>query len=226
MHLGGTGPRRPRHRAGGDVPDDETPDAPGQGHRCSRPGDVHLDWGSSALAHASGSRCHYVRGVEREHAEEAARLYRTYGPAVYRRCLRLLRDAELARDATQDVFVQLIRQWTTATAPELVLAWIYRVATNRCLNLLRTARRHGETPLPLAPAAAVQYGTADPQRLVAQEVLCRFDPTTQAVAVGVFVDGMDHEELARALGISRRTVSRRLDRFVTSAREYLVRGDA
>jgi RNA polymerase sigma-70 factor (ECF subfamily) len=164
--------------------------------------------------------------VRREHAEEAARLYRTYGPAVYRRCLRLLRDAELARDATQDVFVQLLRQWTTATAPDLVLAWIYRVATNHCLNLLRTARRHAETPLEVAPAAARQYGATDPQRLVAQEILCRFDAKTQAVAVGVFVDGMEQEELARALGISRRTVSRRLDRFVTSARQYLVRGDA
>ncbi len=162
----------------------------------------------------------------REHAEEAARLYRTYGPAVYRRCLRLLRDPELARDATQDVFVQLIRQWTTATAPDAVLAWIYRVATNHCLNLLRSARRHGETPLDVVPEAAARAWAADPQRLVAQEVLCRFDATTQAVAVGVFVDGMEHEELARVLGISRRTVSRRLDHFVSSARDYLVRGDA
>ncbi len=161
-----------------------------------------------------------------EHAEEAARLYRTYGPAVYRRCLRLLRDAELARDATQDVFVQLIRQWTPATAPAAVLAWIYRVATNHCLTLLRTTRRHGEMPLELAPTAARQFGMTDPQRLVAQEVLCRFDATTQAVAVGVFVDGMEHRELARALGISRRTVSRRLEHFVVSARAYLVGGEA
>ncbi|ABC82917.1 sigma-24 (FecI-like) [Anaeromyxobacter dehalogenans 2CP-C] len=157
--------------------------------------------------------------------EAAARLYRTYGPVVYRRCLRLLRDRELARDATQDVFVQLLRHWTTSTEPEAVLHWIYRVATNHCLNLLRNARRHGERPLELAPAHAAAGTAAEPQRLVAQRVLSRFDEVTQAVAVGVFVDGMEHEELARALGISRRTVSRRLDRFVESAREYLARGE-
>ncbi|GAO02718.1 RNA polymerase sigma factor [Anaeromyxobacter sp. PSR-1] len=157
--------------------------------------------------------------------QAAARLYRTYGPAVYRRCLRLLRDRELARDATQDVFVQLLRHWTPSTEPEAVLHWIYRVATNHCLNLLRNARRHGEQSLELAPARAAAGAAAEPQRLVAQRVLSRFDEVTQAVAVGVFVDGMEHEELARALGISRRTVSRRLDRFVESARQFLARGE-
>src|SRR5512133_2741664 len=41
-------------------------------------------------------------------AERAAELYRTFGPAVYRRCLKLLRDREAARDATQEVFVKLL----------------------------------------------------------------------------------------------------------------------
>ena len=164
--------------------------------------------------------------MQPEHVAEAARFYRTYGAAVYRRCLRLLRDDELARDATQEVFVRLLQEWTTSQEPDAVLAWIYRVATNHCLNLLRSSRRHGETPLELAPDAGGAVAVSDPQRLVAQQVLAHFDEQTQAVAVGVFVDGMEQEELARALGISRRTVTRRLDRFLQAAREFLAGGDA
>ena len=41
--------------------------------------------------------------------QRAAELYRQWGPAVYRRCLKLLRDPEAARDATQEVFVKLVR---------------------------------------------------------------------------------------------------------------------
>jgi RNA polymerase sigma-70 factor (ECF subfamily) len=44
------------------------------------------------------------------------------------------------------------------------------------------------------------------------------------VAVGVLVDGMNHEELAGALGVSRKTVERRLARFLERARA-LVSGD-
>jgi len=156
--------------------------------------------------------------------EETARIYRDLGPAVYRRCLRLLGDREAARDATQEVFVKLLRDTRRLQDRETVIPWIYRVATNHCLNLRRNARRRGEEEL--EPALEVAPGQSEaryPDRQLAQKVLSRFDVATQAVAVGVFVDGMEHEEVAAALGISRRTVSRKLDRFLANARKYLER---
>jgi DNA-directed RNA polymerase specialized sigma24 family protein len=47
---------------------------------------------------------------------------------------------------------------------------------------------------------------ASPERRLAQAVLSRFDAQTQAVAVAALVDGMKHEETAKALGISTRSV--------------------
>jgi RNA polymerase sigma-70 factor, ECF subfamily len=161
-----------------------------------------------------------------DHREQAARLYREYGPAVYRRCLRLLRDREAAQDATQEVFVKLVRDMERLQGRSEVLPWIYRVTTNHCLNLRRAARRHGEEALD--PDLEVSPGGGAevfPDRRLAQQVLSRFDAATQAVAVGVFVDGMEHEEVAAALGISRRTVSRKLDRFLANARKYLARAE-
>jgi len=159
------------------------------------------------------------------HEERVVRLYREYGPAVYRRCLRLLRDSEAARDATQEVFVKLLRDMGKLASRDTALPWIYRVATNHCLNVRRDARRHGERAgddaLDLAPAAPMPY----PERRLAREVLARFDSQTQAVAVGVLVDGMEHEELAAALGISRRTVHRKLTRFLDRARALLAGGE-
>lgn len=154
---------------------------------------------------------------ERERAAEA---YRTFGPAVYRRCLRLLRDREAAHDATQEVFVRLVRDLSKLEDPAIALPWLYRVATNHCLNQLRNAGRRGETAigeLEVAAPAAPSF----PDRHLAATVLARFDEGTQAVAVGVLVDGMGHEELAGALGISRKTVERRLARFLDSARAFL-----
>jgi RNA polymerase sigma-70 factor (ECF subfamily) len=43
------------------------------------------------------------------------------------------------------------------------------------------------------------------------------------VVVGVYVDGMEREEVATALGISKRTVSRRLERFLSSSRRFMGR---
>ena len=153
--------------------------------------------------------------------ERAAELYRQFGPAIYRRCLKLLRDKEAAKDATQEVFVKLVRDIARFDDAETALPWMYRVATNHCLNFLRDRGRHGEEALGewevADPAAAPSY----PDRHLAQAVLSHFDEGTQAVAVGVLVDGMGHEELAGALGISRKTVERRLARFLERARELI-----
>jgi RNA polymerase sigma-70 factor, ECF subfamily len=158
--------------------------------------------------------------------EKAASLYATYGPAVYRRCLRLLGDREVAADATQEVFVRLLRDIGKLEDRETVLPWIYRVATNHCLNLRRDVRRRGEQAMDEALETAPHSPAAGfPERQLAQKVLSRFDAQTQAVAVGVFVDGMEREEVAEALGISRRTVTRKLDRFLQNARKFLDRSE-
>ncbi len=160
-----------------------------------------------------------------EHRERVIRLYREFGPVVYRRCVRLLGDRESARDATQEVFVKLLREEKLLGDGADVLPWIYRVTTHHCLNLRRDGTRRGEmadgretgsleaVAGPAAPAA---------ERRLAQQVLGRFDATTQAVAVGVLVDGMERDEIAGALGISRRTVHRKLARFLAAARRLLV----
>ena len=157
-----------------------------------------------------------------DHREAAARLYREYGPAVYRRCLRLLHDREAAQDATQEVFVRLVRNMSRLEDRGDALPWIYRVTTNHCLNVLRDSGRHGEDVLaPEIEDAGRPAVDALPDRRLAQELLGRFDASTQAVVVGVFVDGMEREEIAAALGISKRTVSRKLERFLSSSRRFM-----
>jgi RNA polymerase sigma-70 factor, ECF subfamily len=158
---------------------------------------------------------------------QVSRLYRELGPVVYRRCLRLLGDRAAAEDATQEVFVKLLRDMDRLKDRETVLPWAYRVAMNHCLNLRRDARRRGQDALAqdleVVPDPRADGPGAYPDRRLAQDVLSRFDGETQAIAVGVLVDGMEHEEIAAVLGISRRTVSRKLGRFVENARKFMAR---
>lgn len=161
-----------------------------------------------------------------EHGERVVRLYREFGPVVFRRCLRLLRDPEAARDATQEVFVKLVREAGRLEEPEAMLQWVYRVATNHCLNVNRNRRKRPEVADPeavleLAPSAAPPL----PDGRLARQVLEHFDPRTRAIAVGVLVDGLEHEEMAGILGVSRKTVQRTVQRFLERARELLARGE-
>jgi len=155
-----------------------------------------------------------------------AALYRLHGPMVYRRCLRLLKSPEAAGDATQEVFLRLVRDEARLFDREDLIPWLYRVATNHCLNLRRDARHHGETALDLAPESTTGRGDGL-DAIVVQRLLARFDAVTQAIAVAILVDEQEHEEVASALGLSRRTMARKLDRFLELARRQLVlSGDA
>ncbi len=137
---------------------------------------------------------------------------------MYRRCLRLLGDREAARDATQEVFVKLVRDIGRLADRHAAVPWIFRVAANHCLTVLRGRRRRSTEPRAI-PAGGAAEGPQDlADRQLAQRVLARFDAKTQVIAVGVLVDGMEHDEVAGALGISRRTVDRKLARFLERAR--------
>ncbi len=164
-----------------------------------------------------------------EDQERIAALYREYGRVIYRRCLKLLRDQERARDATQDVFLKLVRNLSKFD-PERgdPLPWIYSIATYHCLDALRDQATHRDKD-----ALTVAWDVDPPQpidqfaeRQLAAKVLARFDRKTQAVALGMLCDGMEQQELAEALGMSTRTVARRLDRFLENARKYIARSDS
>ncbi len=160
-------------------------------------------------------------GPERDLSHDATALYRQHGAIIYRRCLRLLRDPEAARDATQEVFLKLIRDEERLFDREDVAPWLYRVATNHCLNLKRDARHHGEVTLEDGPEPSCP-GCDGLDAVVVRRLLARFDAVTQLIAVAILVDEQDHEEVAAALGLSRRTMARKLDRFMELARRHLV----
>src|SRR4030095_536593 len=72
--------------------------------------------------------------------EELARLYRRLAPVIYSRCLSLLGDEQEARDASHDIFLLVWRKLHTFRGDSDVLTWVYRIATNHCLNRLRTRK--------------------------------------------------------------------------------------
>jgi RNA polymerase sigma-70 factor, ECF subfamily len=151
----------------------------------------------------------------------ATELYREYGALVYRRCARLLKHPEAARDATQEVFAKLVRDLEKLEAREASLRWLYCVATNHCLNHLRDQRRHAEEGLEDALELTAAIGGGSFDRALVLGVLSHFDEATRAVAVAIYVDGMDYDEVAQALGVSKRTVSRKLTKFLATARDLI-----
>ena len=147
--------------------------------------------------------------------------YLRYGPMILRRCRTLLRDPAKAEDAMQDVFVSLIRS-EDRLRDEAPGALLLRVATNICLNKMRSERRrpedaHDDDDLALRIAQADEPGGDAESRVLARSVLGKLfsanDPlaaSTRSLAFMHLVDGLTLEEVARESRLSVSGVRKRL----------------
>jgi RNA polymerase sigma-70 factor (ECF subfamily) len=148
-----------------------------------------------------------------EAASDPQAAYRAYGPALVRKAERVLRSREDAVDIVHALFVDLIPRWNR----DMDLPYLYRAVTNRCLNVLRDGntrarlleREHGLA----APVGRVRL---DDQvigvRLIAA-LIDRLDASHLEVLIARFVDDLTQEEIAAQLGLSRKTIGKRLDRI-------------
>lgn len=158
--------------------------------------------------------------------ERVSTLYRKFGTAIYSRCRRLLKDDALAEDATQEVFVRVLKHIESAPDDATALAWIYRISTNYCLNQIRDRSRQAE---PTAPDEMPEGdNNASPEvdmldRETAMKLIRRAPEKLQEVAMLYYVDGLEQEQVATTLGISRRTVINRLQEFIDRSKKFVSR---
>ena len=147
-----------------------------------------------------------------DEASDVQRLCERYGPMVYRRCFRLLRDEDEAMDASQDVFVRLLERGDRLDA-RYPSSLLYRIATNLCLNRIRDKRRRattGDDALLDRIASAEDGESAAGARLLLDRLFGRQPESSRTIAVLRYVDGLTLEEVAEVVGLSVSGVRLRL----------------
>jgi RNA polymerase sigma-70 factor (ECF subfamily) len=143
--------------------------------------------------------------------------YSTYGPMVLRRCRKLLGDDQAARDAMHDVFVQVLSRADELDdrAPSSLL---FRIATNVCLNRLRSRRRKpedGDPELLVEIAEKTDPAARNAARAVLDTLFRNEPDDTALIAVLHLHDKMTLEEVAAEVKMSVSGVRKRLDKLRT-----------
>jgi RNA polymerase sigma-70 factor (ECF subfamily) len=157
-----------------------------------------------------------------EPASDPQAAYRAYGAALVRKAERILRNREDAVDVVHALFVDLLPRWSS----DVDLPYLYRSVTNRCLNLVRDrgtrTRLLEREHTAAAPVARVRLDDEVVGLALIATLTEQLDAAHMEVLVARFVDDMTQDEIATHLGVSRKTVGKRLDRIreaVTALRE-------
>lgn len=146
-------------------------------------------------------------------------LVRRYERRIYTLSLRMLGGANAeAQDITQETFLTAWRRLPDLESDDAFGAWLYRTATNRCLNLLRRRRPTAELDDDSAPSAGDAHG--DPQRSAENRAaiaalttaLADLPDRQRACWLLREVHGRSYAEIAALVGASTASVRGRIAR--------------
>lgn len=89
-------------------------------------------------------------------------LVRTYQQRVYWHVRKMVIDHDDADDITQEVFIKIHKAIETFREDSQLFTWIYRIATNECLNFLNKKRRRFFLPIEdIEPQLAAKLDSSD-----------------------------------------------------------------
>jgi RNA polymerase sigma-70 factor (ECF subfamily) len=168
----------------------------------------------SAVAPASG-RVEEAALVERCRAGDLAafeEIYRTHSGRLYSLACRMVGNPTEAEDLLQDIFLAAHRKLDGFRGESALGTWLYRLATNQCLDHLRSraARTDQVTDaLDDEPSLSDVRSRGIAERTVAkmdlERALAKLPEGARAAFVLHDIQGLEHREVADALGIAEGT---------------------
>lgn len=155
-----------------------------------------------------------------------ADVFAAHQPRIRRYVLSLVRDPAEADDLTQEVFLRAHRKLGSLRDPDLVLPWLYRVATNVCHDRFRQRARQPQldgsgpddqvvanaTPESGAPVDVEREAVRSEMSACVQGYVSELSDGYRQVILLHDAEGLTNPEIAEMLGVSVDAVKIRLHR--------------
>ena len=151
-------------------------------------------------------------------------LYRRFAPRVFTLACRMTGSRSQGEDLLQEIFLLVYRKLGSFKGDAALGTWVYRLATNCCLDFLRS-RQHkleqasDELDEGLPPRGEGRRLTTE--RLDLERAIAQLPPGYRAAFVLHDVEGFDHAEVGRLLGIAEGTSKSQVHKARMKMRELL-----
>ena len=160
--------------------------------------------------------------------EAFEQLYTRHNRRVYSLCLRMMQNVAEAEDMAQEVFIQLFRKIGSFRGESAFTTWLHRLTVNQVLMHFRKrsvkverTTEEGETPVQIV------RGTENPDRMRVidrislDHALKQLPPGYRSVFVLHDIEGHEHEEIAKILGVAVGTSKSQLHKARMKLRRLL-----
>jgi RNA polymerase sigma-70 factor (ECF subfamily) len=157
-------------------------------------------------------------------------IYERYHRRTYSLCLRMTSSQTEAEDLTQEVFIQLFRKIGSFRGDSAFSTWLHRLTVNQVLmHFRRRSVKNERTSEDGEMPEQTVRGTADPSRMAVvdrialKNAIAELPNGYRNVFILHDVEGFEHEEVARIMGISVGTSKSQLHKARLKLRTLLVK---
>ena len=117
--------------------------------------------------------------------------YEKYKIGIYRYILSITHDPQLAEDVLQDTFVQLLTDGIRFD-PGKEQAWLYKVARNKCFNILKRRKKQDELQMPVVVSGNLRWEFL--------EMIASLSAKEQEIVTLKMIGGFSHKEISKITG--------------------------
>ena len=177
-----------------------------------------------------------VRAAQKGGQDAFAQLVEQNQGKIYNLCYRMTGNPEDAADLTQEAFLNAWRGLSKFGGQSAFSTWLYRLASNACIDFLRREKRRNALSMTLdeeegengreAQIPDERYSPhRELERKEAHEALQRgltsLSPEHRQVLLLREIQGLSYTEIAQCLGLEEGTVKSRIARARLSLKDYL-----
>jgi len=152
-----------------------------------------------------------------------------YRKRLYYHALYITKNSETSLDVAQEVFVKAFHEPRLFDTEFHTKAWLFRVCTNRCYNLVRDRQRRGgilervgrEKSALSNPHHAIDDLLAREERTELTQVMDRLSPEHRTILLLRYFGDLSYQEVADVLQVKIGTVMSRLSRAKVRLHELL-----
>jgi RNA polymerase sigma-70 factor (ECF subfamily) len=170
-----------------------------------------------------------MRIVQAGDLSPASEIYDRYSGRIYNFALRFLKNSEAAEDATQEVFVKMIRHASQFQGDAKLSTWLFSITANWCRDFLRKAdnkSKESDDVLVTLPAPAEQSPDRNLEQREnearIQRALKALTPEQREAILLSRYQGLSYAEIAQISGCSEGAVKTRVFRAMETLKKALV----
>lgn len=161
---------------------------------------------------------------------EFRRMLDVYGGMVLTLCKRVVRDENLAEEATQDVFVKCYKKLDSFKEESSLKTWIYRVAYRTAIDYVRKSKKRSTAHLEVAEKVVEMEENQEEKMIVKEKTtklrkaIDRLAPEDATLLELYYFEEKNIKEVASITGMSTSNIKTKLFRARKSLRTILVKG--